>query len=225
MPQISYGLCHFSKEPCRVTKWPLTAGQQHRGRAGGLMGPSHCPKKGRRRKADCMGHAPFSRGLHSQRLILPLKGEIHDLFGLGMGNFWNPESGFPCAGQGREIVWGTRPQKGLPGVPGLRAGFGLGHGSRTLHSGQSALLCLRVGSATQSGRGRHTYDSEGNPRLSRDKLKTESHARENMLAPPSPGPLTCLRGSNTFLPQRGGLEEFCLLCALPSKCRSHLSAR
>lgn len=52
------------------------------------------------------------------------------MFGLGMGNFWNPESGFPCAGQGREIVWGTRPQKRLPGVPRLRAGFGLGHSSR-----------------------------------------------------------------------------------------------
>lgn len=50
-----------------------------------------------------MGHTPFSRGLHSEKLILPLKGEIHDWFGLGMGNFWNPESGFPCAGQGREI--------------------------------------------------------------------------------------------------------------------------
>lgn len=135
-----------------------------------------------------MGHAPFSRGLHSKRLILPLKGEIHDLFGLGMGNFWNPESGFPCAGQGREIVWGTRPQKGLPGMPGLRAGFGLGHSSRTLHSGQYALLCLRVGSTTQPGQGRPIHDSKGSPRPSRVKLKTESHARESMLATPIPRP-------------------------------------
>lgn len=112
MPQISYRLCHFSKEPCRVTKWPLTAGQQHRNRAGGLLGTSHCPRKGRRRKADCMGHTPFSRRLHSEKLILPLKGEIHDLFGLGMGNFWNPESGFPCAGQGKEIVLGDQAPAG-----------------------------------------------------------------------------------------------------------------
>lgn len=60
-------------------------------------GQNCCSKKGRRRKVDCMGHASFSRGLHSKRLILPLKGEVHDWFGLGMGNFWNPESGFPCA--------------------------------------------------------------------------------------------------------------------------------
>lgn len=136
------------------------------------------------------------------------------MFGLGMGNFWNPESGFPCAGQGREIVWGTRPRKGLSGVPGLRAGFGLGHSSRTPHSGQYALLCLRVGSTTQPGRGRPTPDREGSPRPSRVKLKTKSHARENM-PPPFPVPLTRFRETNTFLPRKGAWKGSIYSVSLP----------
>lgn len=118
MPQISYELCHFSKERCRVTKWPLTAGRQHRGRAGGLLGPSHCPRKGRRRKADCMGHAPFSRGSHSKRLILPLKGEIHDLFGLGMGNFGTLSLDFPVLVKEERLCGGPGPRRGFQVCPG-----------------------------------------------------------------------------------------------------------
>lgn len=77
---------------------------------------------------------PFQR-LVTLKADSTLKGEIHDLFGLGKGDFWNPESGFPCAGRGREIIWGTRLWKRDPGVPGLRAGFGLGHGIlASLHS-------------------------------------------------------------------------------------------
>lgn len=206
---------NFLKNPAESPSVPsLLASSTGAGQ--GIAGPFPLPQKGkgRRRKADCMGHAPFSRGLHSKRLILPLKGEIHDLFGLGMGNFWNPESGFPCAGQGREIVWGTRPQKGLPGVPGLRAGFGLGHSSRTPHSGQYALLCLRVGSTTQPSRGRPTHDSEGSPRPSRVKLKTESHARE-IMPPPFPVPLTHFRETNTFLPRKGAWKGS-IYCIPPS---------
>lgn len=123
-------------------------------------------------------------------------------------------------------MWGTKPQKGLPGVPGLREGFGLGHSSRTLHSGQSALLCLRVGSATQPGRGRPTHDSEGGPRPSRVKLKTESHARENMLATPIPRPSHSPQRKKHLLSPKQGLEGFHLLsCAPPSKCQCHLSVR
>lgn len=132
MSPTANGLCH-SKD-CRVTVdphcWPAA---QEQGR--GIAGPSLLPQG--RREADCMGHAPFSRGLHSKRLILSRKGEVHDLFGMGMGNFWNPESGFPCASRGREIVWG--PRRGFQ-VPGLRAGFGLGHSNRTLHSGLSDFM-------------------------------------------------------------------------------------
>lgn len=42
------------------------------------------------------GTLPLSRRLHSERPILPLKGEIHDC--LGVGHLGNPESGLPCAG-------------------------------------------------------------------------------------------------------------------------------
>lgn len=80
--------------------------------------------------------------MHPKRLILPLKKEIHDWFGLGRGNFWNPESGFPC--WLRKIVLGDQVPERLPGVPGLR---------RTLHSGPSAPLHPRVGGATQPGEG------------------------------------------------------------------------
>lgn len=72
------------------------------------------------------GTRPISRGLNSKRLILPLKGEVHDLFVLGVGDFGNPESGFPCASQGQDCLGDQ--------VPGLRAGFGLGHSNSTLAS-------------------------------------------------------------------------------------------
>jgi len=110
-------------------------------------------------------------------------------------------------------------------VPGLRAGFGLGHSSRTLRSGQSALLCLRVGSTTQPGPGRPTHDSEGSPRPSRVKLKTESHARENMRATPIPRPSHSPQRNKHLPSPKRGLEGFHLLCVPPSKCQSHLSVR
>lgn len=110
-------------------------------------------------------------------------------------------------------------------MPGLRAGFGLGHSSKTLQSGQSALLCLRVGSATQPGRGKPTHESEGSPRPSRVKLKTESHARENVWATTIPRPSHSPQRNKHLPSPKGGLEGFHLLCVPPSKCQSHLSVR
>lgn len=170
-----------------------------------------------------MGHAPFARGLHSKRLILPLKGEIHDLFGLGMGNFWNPESGFPCAGQGRDCL-GDQARKELPGVPGLRTGFGLGHSSRTLHYGQYALLCLRVGSTTQPGRGRPSHDNERSPRPSRVKLKTIPCKREHAGHPHFQA-LSLASEKQTPSFPKGGARKRSIYYVSPSKCQSHLSLR
>lgn len=38
---------------------------------------------------------------------------------------------FPVLVKEKRLFWGTRPRQGLLGAPGLREGFGLGHGSRT----------------------------------------------------------------------------------------------
>lgn len=70
---------------------------------------------------------------------------------------------FPVLTEKERLFGRPGPRSGFQ-VPRLRAGFGLGHSNRTLHSGQSALLCLRVGSTIQHGLGRHTNDSEGSPR-------------------------------------------------------------
>lgn len=72
---------------------------------------------------------------------------------------------FPVLTEEERLFGGPGPRRGFQ-VPGLRAGFGLRHSNRTLYSGQSALLCLRVGHSTQPGLGRHTNDSEGSPRQS-----------------------------------------------------------
>lgn len=148
MSPTANGLCH-SKD-CRVTVdphcWPAA---QEQGR--GIAGPSLLPQG--RREADCMGHAPFSRGLHSKRLILSRKGEVHDLFGTGMGNFWNPESGFPCASRGRDCL-GPQAPEGASRC--LGSGQALALATATGHCTLACLtLCLRVGSSPQPGLGRH----------------------------------------------------------------------
>lgn len=136
------------------------------------------------------------------------------------GSFGTLSLDFPVLAE-EEIVWGTRPQKGLPGVPELRAGFGLGHSSRTLHSAQSALLCLSVGSTTQPGRGRQTHDSEGSPRQSESSSK-QNPMGENMLATHSQLLSLASKEHTPFFP-RGESEGFLLLCVTPSKYQSHLS--
>lgn len=49
--------------------------------------------------------------------------------------------------------------------------------------------------------------------------------REQCWPPRFPGPLACLRTTNTFLPQSKAQKGYVLLCAPPSKCQSHLSVR
>ena len=72
---------------------------------------------------------------------------------------------FPVLAEEERLFGGTGSRRGFQ-VPGLRAGFGLGHNNRTLHTGQSALSCPKVGSTTRPGWGRQTHDSEGSPRQS-----------------------------------------------------------
>lgn len=57
---------------------------------------------------------------------------------------------FPVLAEEERLFGGPSPTRGFH-VPGLRAGFGRGHSNRTLHSGQSALSCPRVGSTIQPG--------------------------------------------------------------------------
>lgn len=100
-------------------------------------------------------------------------------------------------------------------MSGLRAGFGPGHSNRTLRSGQSALLCLRVGCSTQPGRGRHTNDNEGRALDNLGQVKNRIPWGRTCW-PPIPSPSHLPQKSIHFpSPKRGPVIIIHLLCALP----------
>lgn len=73
------------------------------------------------------GTCPVSRGLNSKRLILPPKGDVHDLFVWEWGVFGTLSLDCPVLAKDKRDCLGDQ-------VPGLRVGFGLGHSNSTLAS-------------------------------------------------------------------------------------------
>lgn len=107
-----------------------------------------------------MGHTPSSRRLHSERPILPLKGEAQDC--LGVGQLGNPESGLPCVGRGSECLGDQAWEGALRHFPGSARTPAL-----TAAAGCCALASLTPGTQGWEAllawlRG-PTTDSEGSP--------------------------------------------------------------
>lgn len=85
------------------------------------------------------------------------------MFGLGMGNFWNPESGFPVLAEEKRLFEGPGPRDGAPRYAQAQGRLWPWSRGKRLHLGESALFCLRVRSATQTGPGGSPLILKGAP--------------------------------------------------------------